>query len=54
MYSMYSTDDSRCPRCGGDIQGDGFTRPFACENAEDTAGIEPDGDVVVLCKEEDN
>jgi len=37
-----------CPKCGGDIEGDGCTTAFHCENAEDWLYIEPDAQPV-LC-----
>ena len=46
--------DLTCPHCGGDIVGDGYTTPLACENAaeEDLDGLEPDA-AVVLCRKEE-
>jgi ribosomal protein L37AE/L43A len=37
-----------CPKCGGDIDGDGYTEVYHCENAEydDYYDHEPDANVV--------
>lgn len=32
-----------CPNCGGSMEGDGYTTPMTCENAEDIEDCrEPD------------
>lgn len=38
----------QCPKCGGSIEGDGYTTVQHCENADPPDWVEPDGDVI-LC-----
>jgi len=35
-------DMCRCPKCGGDMIGNGYTVVFHCEYADDYESLEPD------------
>ena len=36
----------RCPNCGGDMTGDGYTSVEHCENVEPDPSLEPDANPV--------
>tara|TARA_B100000497_G_scaffold128056_1_gene172886 strand:+ start:5658 stop:5837 length:180 start_codon:yes stop_codon:yes gene_type:complete len=42
-----------CPNCGGNMEGDGYTRVLHCEFVDDTLDIEPDANPI-FCKENAN
>ena len=43
-----------CPKCNGEMLGDGYTSVMQCENAEDVdAYLEPDAEPVLCDYEED-
>ncbi len=39
-----------CPNCGGDMEGDGYTRVLHCEFVDDILDIEPDANPI-FCKD---
>lgn len=38
--------NDRCPVCGGDMVGDGYTIGYHCENVDCPLDIEPDADPI--------
>ena len=45
--------EDTCPRCGGDMEGDGYTSVQRCENADPDPWLEPDANPVYCDFEED-
>lgn len=44
----------RCPNCGGDMTGDGYTSVEHCENVEPDPSLEPDANPVYCNYTEEN
>lgn len=45
--------NGKCPVCGGDLVGDGYTVVIHCENVDLPLDVEPDADPIYCSNDEE-